>query len=101
MKISAIVAKAVSRLFLLLVFLAAITLYQGDNTKLQHIYFAGHNRWGLVFPGLLLAGFIVLLIYCTRKKFSMPDINWLLVVNTVVLMAYCATLYIRVHDLIK
>lgn len=55
----------------------------------------------LVFPGLLLAGFIGLFIYCAIKKYSMPDMNWLLVVNTVVLMVYCATLYSKIYELIK
>jgi hypothetical protein len=34
-------------------------------------------------------------------KYTKPDWNWLLVINTVVLLAYCATLYIRVLHLVS
>lgn len=101
MKTSQIVAKAVTRLFLLLLLLASIPLFQADNDKLQHIYFAGNNKWTLLFPGLLLAGFIGLFIYCTIKKYSVPDLNWVLVINTLVLLIYCATLYVRIYEIIK
>ena len=99
MKTSRVVAKVVSRLFLLLLLLAVIPLLQADSNKLQHIYLTG-NKWTLVFPGLLFAGFIGLFIYCTIKKYSNPDLNWLLIINTVVLMAYCATLYLRIYELV-
>jgi hypothetical protein len=101
MKTSQVVAKVVSRLFLLLLLLAVIPLLQADSNKLQHIYLSGNSKWTLVFPGLLLAGFVGLFIYCTIKKYSVPDINWLLVINTVVLTAYCATLYVRIYELIR
>ncbi|HTE02308.1 MAG TPA: hypothetical protein VK668_23625 [Mucilaginibacter sp.] len=101
MKTSQIVAKAVTRLFILLLLLASIPLFQADSAKLHHIYFVGNNKWTLVFPGLLLAGFIGLFIYCSIKKFSIPDLNWVLVINTLVLMAYCATLYMRIYEIIK
>ena len=101
MKTSRIVAKVVTRLFFLLLLLAIIPLFQADITKLQHIYIVGKNKWTLMFPGLLLAGFVFLFIQCTFKKYSVPDLNWLLVINTLVLMAYCATFYMQVYELIK
>jgi hypothetical protein len=101
MKSSQLVAKVVVRLFLFLLLLALVPFFTGDTSKLQHIYFTGQNKWVLVFPGLLAAGFITLFILCTIKKYSKPDLNWLLVLNTLVLMAYGITLYIRIYQLIK
>jgi hypothetical protein len=42
-----------------------------------------------------------LFVGCTIQKYTKPDWNWLLVVSTIVLAAYCATLYIRVLELVR
>ncbi len=69
--------------------------------KLQHLYLTPKHAYMLAFPILLILGFITLLVLCSIKKYSKPDMNWLLVVNTVVLIAYAATLYISIYKLIK
>lgn len=101
MKTSQIAAKIVTRLFFILLLIALIPFLQGDTSKLKHIYLAPQHAWTLIFPVLLILGFVALLIICSVKKFSKTDLNWLLVVNTVVLMAYAATLFIRIYDLIN
>jgi len=101
MKTSRIAVKVVTRIFFVLLLLAAFTLYQNDSTKLKHVYFIGNNKWTLVFPALLLAGFVALFITCAKQKYTKPDWNWLLVLNTVILMVYCATFYTRIMELIK
>jgi len=99
MKAIGIVAKSVSRLFLLFVLLAGVFLFRGDTSKLQHMYIVSKSRWLFLFPILLMAGFVYFFIRCTIKKYTEPDSNWLLVINTLVLMTYCATLFIRVYEL--
>jgi hypothetical protein len=101
MKTSQIVAKAVVRLFLFLLLISAIPFLQGNNSKLHQLYFTVPNKWMLVFPILLVLGFIGLFITCTVNKYKEINLNWLLVVNTAVLLACCAAVYIRVLNIIK
>ncbi|GGH15757.1 hypothetical protein [Mucilaginibacter phyllosphaerae] len=101
MKTSQIAAKIVTRLFFFLLLIALIPFLQGDTAKLQHLYLTPIHVWTLAFPILLILGFIALLVICSIKKFSKTDLNWLLVLNTLVLMAYAVTLYIRIYQLIS
>ncbi|MEO6521467.1 MAG: hypothetical protein ABIN91_07315 [Mucilaginibacter sp.] len=103
MKASQIAAKVVVRLFLFLILLALVPVFTGSSIdkQLQGIYLTTNNKWVLVYPILLILGFITLLIICTIKKYSKPDLNWLLVVNTVVLIVYGITVFIRISHLIK
>ncbi|MFD0794317.1 hypothetical protein ACFQZX_11870 [Mucilaginibacter litoreus] len=101
MKASQIAAKIVTRLFLILLLVALVPLLQGDNSKMQHIYLAPQHLWTLAPPILLILGFIILLIVCARQKYSQQDLNWLLVLNTVILIIYGITLYIRVYQMIN
>jgi Kef-type K+ transport system membrane component KefB len=96
---SGIIAKSVARLFLLLLLLAIIPLFQVDGSKLQHLYIVSKSKWLFVFPVILVGGFVYFFIRSTINKYKEPDINWLLVINTFVLMAYCATLFFRVYQL--
>ncbi|TWR27866.1 hypothetical protein FPZ42_01240 [Mucilaginibacter achroorhodeus] len=100
MKTSKLAAKIVTKLFLVLL-MAALAFLLNENNKLDHVYLDGKQIWAFVPPILLILGFITLLVICVRQKYSKPDMNWLLVVNTVVLMAYGITLFIRIHDMIN
>jgi quinol-cytochrome oxidoreductase complex cytochrome b subunit len=97
MKISQIVAKAAVRVFLLLLLISTVPFIAGNNPKLNNFKFVIHQKWTLVFPGILIAGFITLLVLCTIKKYKEVDLNWLLVVNTVVLLAYFLTIVYSVY----
>ncbi|MEO7214071.1 hypothetical protein [Mucilaginibacter sp.] len=101
MKVSQIAAKAAVRVFFILLLIALVPFLLGDGIKLQHLYLTPKHAYMLAFPILLILGFITLLVLCSIKKYSKPDMNWLLVVNTVVLIAYAATLYISIYKLIK
>lgn len=98
MKTSRIAAKAVVRIFLFLLLAATIPFLQGSNAKLQQFNFIIREKWTLIFPSILILGFIGLLIACTIKKYKIPDLNWLLVVNTLVLIAYGIAIFIRVYQ---
>jgi hypothetical protein len=101
MKVSQIAAKAIVRIFFILLLIALIPFLQGDTAKLQHLYLTPKHAYMLAFPILLILGFITLLVICSIKKYNKADLNWLLVVNTVVLIAYAATLYIGLYKFIK
>ena len=97
MKTSQIAAKVVVRAFFSLILAATIPYFAGNNVKLQHFNFVVPHPWTLVFPALLICGFIGLLVTCTIKKYKVIDLNWLLVVNTLVLIAYGVAVFIRVY----
>ena len=99
MKSSAIVAKAVTRLFLLLLVMAVVPLFQVDSDKLHHLYIISKSKWLFIFPVILIGGFVYFLVRCTIKRYTEPDSNWLLVINTLILGAYCATIFVRVYEL--
>jgi quinol-cytochrome oxidoreductase complex cytochrome b subunit len=97
MKISQIAAKAVVRVFLLLLLISTIPFLEGNNSKLQNFQFVVHQKWTLVFPSILIVGFVTLLVLCTIKKYKEVDLNWLLVVNTLVLLAYFLTIALTIY----
>jgi hypothetical protein len=99
MKTSAIVAKSVSRLFLLLLLMAIVPLFKADSTKLQHLYITAGHKWLFIFPAILVISFVYFFVRCTIKRYSETDSNWLLVISTVILMAYCATIFMKVYQL--
>jgi len=101
MKTSQIVAKVVVRLFLFLLLISTIPFLQGDNSKLEHFNFVVHQKWTLIFPAILIAGFITFLVSCTLNKYKKTDMNWLLAVNTLVLIAYLVAIFIRVYQQVK
>ena len=101
MKVNRIVTKIVVRLFFLLLAIALVpTFIQGNQSKLQHIYLAFRHKWQTIFPIILILGFIVLLIICAKKKYKEPDLNWLLVLNTVILTVYGAVIFIRIYHML-
>jgi hypothetical protein len=73
-----------------------VPLFQGDQSKLQHVYLTFHYSWQLVFPVIIIVSFLFLLVTCGLKKFNDPELNWLLVVNTIVLLGYFIAVFIKV-----
>jgi Na+-driven multidrug efflux pump len=101
MKASQIAAKVIVRLFFILLLIAVVPFMQGDDHKLQNLYFTTTHKWIFIFPCILILGFISLLVICTIKKYRELDLNLLLILNTLILLAYGVTLYIRVWHLVK
>jgi hypothetical protein len=100
MKVNRIITKIVVRLFFLLLLIALVPPFLlGDQTKLQHIYLSFHYKWQMIFPAILILGFVGLLIVCAVKKYKEQDLNWLLVLNTAILMAYGVAIYIRIYHM--
>ncbi|HWD87815.1 MAG TPA: hypothetical protein VG367_06780 [Mucilaginibacter sp.] len=101
MKNSRFAAKLVTRLFFLLALFAIIPLFKVDHDKFSRLYFVTNHKWIWIFPCVLAGSFITLFVGCTIQRYSKPDWNWLLVVNTIVLLAYGVSLYIRVLHLVS
>jgi hypothetical protein len=102
MKTSRIVTKIVVRLFFLLLLIALVPPFlMGDQNKLAHIYLTFHHKWEMIFPAILILAFMSLLIICAVKKFKETDLNWLLVLNTVILTIYGIAIYIRILHMIN
>jgi len=103
MKTSRIAAKVAVRLILFLILLALVPTFTNNtlNAQLHNIYITANNKWIFIYPILLLIGFITLLILCTTNKYSKVDLNWLLVLNTFILILYGTVVFIRVSHLIK
>ena|ERR1700761_4676503 len=101
MKTSQVAAKIVVRAFFILIIAAMVPYFAGNNTRLQKFNFVIPHPWLLILPGILIAGFIGLLVTCTIKKYKVTDLNWLLVVNTVVLIAYGVAVFIRIYHAVS
>jgi hypothetical protein len=100
MRASKLVTRIVVRAFFVLLLVAAVPFFYGDQSKFQHIYFAFHHKWEMIFPAIIILSFIFLLITCAIKKYNEPELNWLLIVNTVVLLAYGIAIVIRVSRMV-
>ena len=96
MKISPFVTKIVIRVFFVLLFFALVPFFVGDQTRLQHVYLSFRHWWELIFPAIIILSFIGLLITCATKRYKVPELNWLLVVNMIVLLAYGIAIFIRI-----
>jgi len=99
MKASQLAVKIVTRLFFILLILALVP-FLGDNYKLKHLYLHTPNKWTLAFPILLMLGFISLFVLCSIKKYKEADLNWLLVLNTVILIVYGVTLGVSIYQIV-
>jgi len=100
MKVSKVVTKIVIRVFFILLLAAAFLFLQGDQSKYQHIYFAFGHKWEMIFPAIIILSFLFLFVICAQKKYNEPEMNWLLVLNTLVLTAYGIAIFIRVSHMV-
>lgn len=96
MKVNQVITKAVVRIFFILQLAALVPFITGDQSAFQHIYLSFHHWWELIFPVVIILSFIILLVVCVARKYKAPELNWLLVVNTVVLAAYGIAIFIRI-----
>jgi len=95
-KLSKLAAKTAVRIFVIILFFGLFPFVTGNNTHLDSTHLYIENKWTLVFPAILFIGFTTLLVLCMKKKYQEPDLNWLLVLNTVILLTYLIMLYSRI-----
>ena len=100
MKVSKVITKAIVRVFFILLLVAIFPFIHGDQSKYKNIYFSYHHPWQIVFPAIVIISFIVFFIKCAIKRYEDVELNWLLVVNTIILIAYGLAVFIKVSALV-
>ena len=100
MKASRFLTKSVVRVFFVLVFFAMVPVFVGDQNKFKNIYFTFRHKWEMIFPVVLITCFITLLITCALKKFNELELNWLLVLNTIILTIYGIAIFIKIAHMV-
>jgi len=100
--ISQFAAKLLVRLFILLLLFAfaPAVLDQQTTRSYRETLVYIENKWALIFPGLLFMSFLVLLILSLRYKYRKTDLNWMLSLNTTLLIVYVIMLYVRIYPII-
>ncbi|MFC3196547.1 hypothetical protein ACFOET_02860 [Parapedobacter deserti] len=100
--ISKFTAKLLVRLFMLsLLFAFAPALLEDKTARpLGDTFVYIDNKWAFLFPGLLFLSFLALLILTLRNKYEKTDLNWMLSLNTALLITYVVLLYIRLYPII-
>lgn len=100
-KISKIAAKTALRIFVIILAMGLLPLIAGRGESWEAKMVTGHlvfpSKWTLVYPAILFIGFLSLAIICIKNKYRQTDINWLLVLNSVILIAYLVILYTRIY----
>ena len=95
MKLSKFFAKLMVRLFFIMILAAGVGVWQGGD-KLKHLGYINLFQWQMIYPLLLIGGFIGLLIAASIKKYNNIELNWLLVVNTLMLIIYAMAIFFKV-----
>lgn len=103
-KISRTAAKTAVRIFIIILFMGILPFISGQDqpweAKLANAHLVIPNKWTLVFPAILFVGFLILTILCMKNKYRQTDINWLLVLNAVILITYLVMLYSRIFKVL-
>ncbi|HJT75119.1 MAG TPA: hypothetical protein VJ720_13890 [Chitinophaga sp.] len=102
-KISKIAAKTAIRIFIIILFFGLLPFIAGNQEWDQRIAGAHliiPSKWTLIAPAILFLGFLTLTIICLKTKYRMPDVNWLLVFNTLILLIYLGMLYSRIFKVL-
>jgi len=99
---SKFVSKLLVRLFILLLAAAIAPIFVDDQiaAKIQTTYVYIENKWVFIFPLILFLSFLTLLILTGRAKHEKTDLNWMLSLNTLLLIIYVVMLFIRLYPLI-
>jgi len=87
------------RLVFILLLAAGYFLIQSQG-KLAGLGYINLYQWQLIFPLLLILGFMGLFIACAVKKFNVGDLNLLLIVNSVMLVIYGMAIFFRVSAVV-
>lgn len=100
--ISKFVSKLLVRLFILILAAAVIPVFVDDEigAKMETTYVYIENKWVFVFPLILFLSFLTLLILTGRARHEKTDLNWMLSLNTLLLIVYVIMLFIRLAPLI-
>jgi cation transport ATPase len=99
MKTTKFLAKFMMRLVFILLLVAGFMVVQNSG-KLQQLGSINLYQWRLIFPVLLIAGFMGLSIAAAIKRYNQPDLNLLLIVNSVMLIIYGMAVFFQISRII-
>jgi len=99
MKTSKFLAKFMVRLVFILLLVAGFAIVQNSG-KLQQLGSINLYQWRLVFPVILIGGFMGLSIATALKKYNQPDLNFLLIVNSVMLVIYGMAVFFQISRIV-
>ncbi|HWV72175.1 MAG TPA: hypothetical protein VN040_10680 [Pseudosphingobacterium sp.] len=99
---SKFVSKLLVRLFILLLAAAIVPMFADKQiaAKMEATYVYIENKWVFIFPLILFLSFLTLLILTGRTKHQKTDLNWMLALNTLLLIIYVIMLFIRLAPVI-
>lgn len=87
------------RLVFILLLVAGFAIVQ-NNGKLQQLGSINLYQWRLIFPVILIGGFMGLSIATALKKYNQPDLNFLLIVNSVMLIIYGMAVFFQISRIV-
>lgn len=99
MKTSKFLAKFMVRLVFILLLVAGFAIVQNSG-KLQQLGSINLYQWRLIFPVILIGGFMGLSIATALKKYNQPDLNFLLIVNSVMLVIYGMAVFFQISRIV-
>jgi cation transport ATPase len=99
MKTSKFLAKFMVRLVFILLLVAGFAIVQNSG-KLQQLGSINLYQWRLIFPVILIGGFMGLSIATALKKYNQPDLNFLLIVNSVMLIIYGMAIFFQISRIV-
>ena len=99
---SKFVSKLLVRLFILLLAAGIVPMFPDKQiaAKMEATYVYIENKWVFIFPLILFLSFLTLLILTGRTKHQKTDLNWMLALNTLLLIIYVIMLFIRLAPVI-
>jgi cytochrome bd-type quinol oxidase subunit 2 len=100
--ISKFISKLLTRLFMLLLGLsvAPFLINKDLASRLETTYIYIENKWVFVFPAVLFLSFLTLLVLTGRARHEKEDLNWMLSLNTLLLIVYVILLYVKLYPAI-
>jgi len=100
--ISKFTVKLLIRLFMLLLLVAFAPFFLEQKTvgPLSQTFLYIENKWAFIFPGLLFLSFLTLLVLTLRHRYQKTDLNWMLSLNTALLIVYVILLYAKLYPVI-
>jgi len=99
---SKFISKLLVRLFILLLaaFIAPLFIDSSIAAKMETTYVYIENKWVFIFPLVLFLSFLTLLVLTGRSKHGKTDLNWMLALNTLLLIIYVVMLFIRLYPVV-
>jgi len=99
---SKFISKLLVRLFMLILAAAIAPMFVDKQiaARMETTYVYIENKWVFIFPLILFLSFLTLLVLTGRAKHEKTDLNWMLSLNTLLLIIYVVMLFVRLFPVI-